>query len=211
MADLIKFTRNHEDLSTDRGFQFDFFCDICGNSYRSPYEASVVGTVGEIARGVSSLFGGFLSDVGNAAYGVNRAVGGKAHDDAFRKAVESVRPHFNQCSRCGKWVCGEICWNDRRGLCVDCAPKLEQEMAAAQTEAELDQMREKVKSTNYTADLNVVDHVVAKCPKCGAETQGGKFCMECGATLLPETKCNRCGAKLPEKAKFCLECGTPRT
>lgn len=209
MAELIKFTRNHEDLSTDRGYQWDFHCDICGNGYRSPFQPNVAGTVTEVLRGAGSLISGFLGRVGDAAYDVQRAVGGKAHDDAFRKAVEAVQPHFKQCGRCGNWVCQDICWNENRGLCIECAPKLDQELAAAQTEAQLEQMREKVKATDYTRDLNVVDHAVARCPQCGVETMGGKFCLECGARLLPETQCARCGAKLPDKAKFCLECGTP--
>ena len=164
----------------------------------------------DLLRGAANLFGGMLSRVSDAAYEVREAVGGKAHDEAFRKAVEAVRPHFKQCTRCGQWVCVDVCWNERRGLCIECAPKLEQEMAAAQTEAQMTQMREKVMNTDYTRDLNVVDHVVARCPECNAETQGGKFCMECGARLLPEATCSRCGSTLPEKAKFCLECGTPR-
>ncbi|MFZ5818028.1 MAG: zinc ribbon domain-containing protein [Bacillota bacterium] len=211
MGELIKFTRNHEDLSTERGYQFDFFCDVCGNGYRSPYQASAAGTVTGLLQGAANLFGGLLHNVSDAAYNMREAVGGKAHDEAFRKAVEAVRPHFKQCHRCGKWVCNEVCWNERRGLCSDCAPKLEQEMAAAQTEAQVHQMREKVAATDYTRDLNVVDQVVAKCPQCGAESQGGKFCMECGAKLLPEVTCSKCGSTLPEKAKFCLECGTPRS
>lgn len=211
MSDLIKFTRNHEDLSTERGYQFDFFCDVCGNGFRSPYQTSVSGTAGDLLRGAASLFGGMLHRVSDAAYEVRQAVGGKAHDEAFRKAVEAVAPHFKQCTRCGQWVCEDVCWNERRGLCIECAPKLEQEMAAAQTEAQVNQMRDKVMATDYTRDLNVVDQVVARCPECDAETQGGKFCMECGARLLPETTCSRCGSTLPEKAKFCLECGTPRS
>ncbi|MGE5675862.1 MAG: zinc ribbon domain-containing protein [Mycobacterium leprae] len=207
--ELIRFTRNHNDLSTDRGYQFDFFCDICGNSYRSPYQASVAGTVTDVLRGAGSLLGGFLHNAGDAAYNMQRAVGGRAHDQAFRAAVEAVQPHFHQCGRCGKWVCLEVCWNEDRGLCVECAPKLEREMAAAQTEAQLEQMRDKVKATDYTRDLNVVDQVNARCPQCGAETHGGKFCLECGARLVPDRVCSRCGAKLPERARFCSECGQP--
>lgn len=209
MSELIRFTKNYDDLSTDRGYQFDFFCDVCGNGYRSPYQPNAMGTAGAVLRGASNLLGGFLGNVGDAAYDVNRAVGGKAHDEAFRKAVEAARPHFRQCHRCGQWVCPEVCWNEERGLCVECAPKLEQEMASAQAEAQIDQMREKMRNTDFVKDLNVVDRAVARCPECGAETKGGKFCLECGAKLQAETTCAKCGAKLPEKAKFCLECGTP--
>ncbi|MCX6638013.1 MAG: zinc ribbon domain-containing protein, partial [Acidobacteria bacterium] len=38
---IIRFTQNHEDLSTDRGYQFKFFCDRCGNGYLSSFQTSV--------------------------------------------------------------------------------------------------------------------------------------------------------------------------
>ena len=37
---LIKFTRNHNDLSADRGFQFEFYCDRCGGGYQSTFRGS---------------------------------------------------------------------------------------------------------------------------------------------------------------------------
>jgi len=207
MADLIKFTKNYDDLSTDKGYQFKFYCDICGNGYLSPFENSKMGVASGILRGIGGLTGGILGRVGEATYDIQRTVGGKAHDEALKRAVEAVKPHFMQCSRCGKWVCKEVCWNTERGLCVECAPKLEQEMAAAQTEATISQMKEKVFKTDYTKDLNVVGKVVAKCPKCGAETKGAKFCPNCGAKLVAEYQCQKCGAKLTDDMKFCPECG----
>ncbi|TMC55746.1 MAG: hypothetical protein E6J26_07760 [Chloroflexi bacterium] len=52
----------------------------------------------------------------------------------------------------------------------------------------------------------------AKCPQCGADTQGAKFCPECGtkieqAVASAPTNCRSCGAEL-KGAKFCPECGT---
>ena len=44
------------------------------------------------------------------------------------------------------------------------------------------------------------------CPKCGARTPKGKFCIECGAPLAE--KCPVCGADVPAGGKFCLECGS---
>lgn len=44
------------------------------------------------------------------------------------------------------------------------------------------------------------------CPKCGASTPSGKFCIECGAPLA--NKCPNCGADVPAGGKFCIECGT---
>lgn len=40
---LIQFTRNHTDHSTDKGFQFEFFCDRCGNGFMSEFKTSATG------------------------------------------------------------------------------------------------------------------------------------------------------------------------
>ena len=40
---LIQFTKNHSDHSTDKGYQFEFFCDRCGNGFMSEFKASVTG------------------------------------------------------------------------------------------------------------------------------------------------------------------------
>ena len=41
---LIQFVQNFQDLSTDRGYQFKFNCDKCGNGYMTEFRASVLGT-----------------------------------------------------------------------------------------------------------------------------------------------------------------------
>lgn len=56
----------------------------------------------------------------------------KAHDTAFTEAMEELKPDFMQCPRCPSWVCLTSCWNNRKGLCKNCAPDLGVEMAAAQ-------------------------------------------------------------------------------
>jgi membrane protease subunit (stomatin/prohibitin family) len=48
------------------------------------------------------------------------------------------------------------------------------------------------------------------CPKCGAQTGGGKFCSNCGQALAPAAaKCSSCGTELSPGAKFCPGCGKP--
>lgn len=37
---LQSFTRNYEDNSTDAGFQFTFYCDICEDGYKSEFVES---------------------------------------------------------------------------------------------------------------------------------------------------------------------------
>lgn len=49
------------------------------------------------------------------------------------------------------------------------------------------------------------------CPKCGCETNGGKFCEKCGTPLsTPKNAnvCPNCGAPVTG-GKFCEKCGTP--
>ena len=207
---LIPFVQNHDDLSTDRGYQFKFYCDKCGNGYMSRFRASVVGTAGSLLRAAGDMFGGVFGQAGHSAYEIQRAVAGKAHDDALEEAVEEVKPHFTQCVRCGKWVCNEICWNPERGLCSGCAPQTEEEIAAAQAEAQVEQIREKVRTKDQTAGVDLDRKMVARCPQCKAQTSGGKFCPECGANLAPRDECRQCQAKMGPSAKFCPECGAKR-
>jgi hypothetical protein len=208
---LIQFVQNYDDLSTDRGYQFKFYCDRCQNGHMSRFQASVVGTAGSLLRAAGSIFGGVLGSAGNSAYEIQQAVGGKAHDDALAAAVEEAKPHFTQCVRCGQWVCNEVCWNAERGLCAQCAPKTEVEIAAAQSEAQVEQIREKVHAKDQTGGLDLDRRMVARCPKCKAETKGGKFCPECGAPLAQTSFCTGCGTEMPAKAKFCPGCGQART
>ncbi len=204
---LIQFTQNHQDLSTDRGFQFKFFCDKCGNGYMSSFQTSVTGVAGGLLHAAGGLFGGVFGQAGDSAYAIQRAVGGKAHDDAFRTAVEEAQPHFKQCSRCGKWVCPENCWNQKRGLCEDCAPDLEEEMSAAQAHATKGQVWLKASETNYIKDVDMAGEAVAFCPECGAKTQASKFCPECGKPLRSKSGCPKCGKQVEAGTKFCPDCG----
>ena len=88
---LIQFTRNHSDHSTDKGYQFEFFCDRCGNGFMSEFKASAIGMAGSALRTVGGIFGGFLGNVGGSTYEMERAVQGSAHDSAFRAAIETAK------------------------------------------------------------------------------------------------------------------------
>ena len=105
---LIKFVRNHDDLSTDRGFQFEFYCDRCGTGYRTHFQASATGLVTEALDVASGLFGGALGGAADVSERVHSAAWEKAHDKAFATAVEEIKPNFIQCRRCTQWVCREV-------------------------------------------------------------------------------------------------------
>lgn len=204
---LIGFVSNYDDLSTDKGYQFKFHCDKCGNGYMSSFQTSVTGMAGSVLRAAGNIFGGVLGRAGDSAYEIQRAVGGKAHDDALQKAVEEGKLHFKQCSRCGKWVCPEVCWNRERGLCENCAPDEGETIAAAQAQVKAEQIFDKARSTNMVQDVNMKQKATAQCAQCGAKTKGGKFCPECGAPLATTLKCSQCGVENEPGARFCPECG----
>ncbi len=212
MSERIEFTRNYSDLSTNQGFQFEFKCDRCGTGYRTRFQGSIVGTASTALNTVSNIFGGVFNNLSNASESVKSASWEKAHDDAFLKAVEEIKPDFIQCPRCTDWVCRKTCWNEKRGLCKQCAPDLGVEMAAAQASRTTEEIwaHSKVAEEDLTMMKEAAwrEGVRATCPNCGKPLPGKtKFCPECGAEILVDIKCAQCGAKVAAGAKFCPECG----
>lgn len=212
---MIRFVANYDDLSTDKGYQFKFYCDKCGNGYMSRFQMSVTGTAGSLLRAAGNIFGGILSSAGNSAYEIQRAVGGKAHDEALETAVEEGKQHFHQCTRCGKWVCPDVCWNEGASLCEGCAPNYQEEFAAGHAQAKADaarqQLWEKAQQTDYAskADMGASASVAAQapaCPSCGTQADA-KFCPECGSPMAVKLRCGGCGHEPVGTPKFCPECG----
>jgi membrane protease subunit (stomatin/prohibitin family) len=210
--DLIKFVRNYNDESTERGFQFEFFCDRCGSGFRTPFKASATGLASEALDVAGGLLGGVFGTMANVGDRVHSAAWEKAHDHAFAEAVKQAKPNFQQCPRCSQWVCVEGCWNEARGLCKDCTPDLAAEMAAIQVDATIEEARQVAHAAaNERATAEAFDEVIkATCPKCGAPVSGGKFCAACGAPLATQKFCVECGSKIPANSKFCPECGKPQ-
>jgi hypothetical protein len=204
---LIEFVKNYEDLSTDHGYQFKFFCDKCGGGWLSEFQTSVTGMAGGLLRAAGTFFGGVLGRAAGSEYEIRRAVQGPGHDAALKKAVEEGKVRFHKCSRCGKWVCPDTCWNAAKGLCEECAPDLLEEAAAAQAQAAKEQIIAKAKGVDQTQGLDIASNIQLRCPQCNAQVQGGKFCPECGGPLAPKSQCKKCGTEMKVDAKFCPECG----
>lgn len=203
----IEFTGNYDDLSTDRGYQFKFYCEKCGNGYMSSFKSSKLGMASSAMQAAGNLFGGFFGSAASSAYEIQRAVGGPAHDAALREAVEEIRPQFRQCTRCGNWVCEPICFNNKAQLCESCAPDMDEEIAAAQAEAAREQAFEKARNVDWMKGRDLGTVAGAVCKSCGAKTGGAKFCPECGAPQSQKRRCGGCGHEIEGTPKFCPDCG----
>ena len=219
---LIQFVQNYEDLSTDRGYQFKFFCDKCRNGFLSAFQTSALGVAETALRVAGNLFGGIFNTAGNSAYEIQRAIGGPAHDAALAAAVDEGKKHFHQCTRCGHWVCPEVCWNASAGLCETCAPNFQEELASAHAQAKANaarqQLVQKANETNLIAGIEMAASAVVRAPgpaegagnvcgACGAAAGEGRFCPHCGAERAQPAKCPGCGATVASDARFCAHCG----
>lgn len=211
MGERIEFTRNYSDLSTNKGFQFEFYCDRCGSGFRTRFKASVSGTITEVLDSAGSLFGGIFNSAANVGERMRSVTWEKAHDEAFTEAMKELKPDFIQCPRCSSWVCRKSCWNVKKGLCKECAPDMGVEMAAAQASRSVEEVWAHAAMSEEDKKLaagNWRENIRASCPECEAPLQSNaKFCPECGARLKAKTECPSCGEKLTPGAKFCPECG----
>jgi membrane protease subunit (stomatin/prohibitin family) len=211
MNGKIEFVSNYSDLSTDKGFQFEFNCDRCSNGFRTQFRPWTVGSVSSVLDAAGSLLGGVFNTAADVGERVRSAGWQKAHDEAFQEAVQEIRPSFIQCPRCSTWVCRKACWNSKRGLCKECAPDLGVEMSAAQASRSVEEVWAHAKMAEEDKKLaegNWRETIVASCPNCGApQATNAKFCPECGTKIKASETCSKCGAKLTAGAKFCPECG----
>jgi hypothetical protein len=209
MTEFIEFTDNYNDLSTDRGFQWEFDCERCGNGYRSKFRPSATGLATEALDVAGDLLGGVFGTAASVGDRVHSAAWERAHDEAFSRAIKEVKGYFVQCPHCNNWVCRQRCWNESRGLCLGCAPDVAVEAASAQAEAIADQAIEEVQARKYSVkDYLAGDSLRAACPNCGAAAKSSaKFCAECGTPLKQSRFCIECGCPIEAGAKFCPECG----
>lgn len=212
------FTDNYEDNSTEAGFQFTFFCDHCREGYKTEFIQSKTNKKGKFFSGLGRAISFGASLIGQDHLGHNVERGSdilserfhgmtpewyKEHDEAFAIAQNEAKGHFHRCPRCQKWVCDDD-WNEQEGLCIEDAPRMNVEVAAAKASKMVEDIREKAANTKvFHGEIESKQTI---CPQCGKPAGEGKFCNNCGFTLSM-AQCPRCGAKNSASSRFCGECG----
>jgi hypothetical protein len=216
---LRSFTDNFEDNSTEAGFQFTFFCEKCREGYKTKFIESKTYKKAGLFRGIGDAFSTVSSILGQGSLGSNVERGSdilsrryqgmtpdwhKEHDATFELAQNEAKEHFHRCPKCTKWFC-ENDWNEQEGLCIDCAPRVNVEVAAARAKKMADDIRDKASTTQVFSGN--IESKQTLCPACGKPAGEGKFCNNCGTTL-GLLKCSKCGANSQVGTRFCGGCGT---
>ena len=216
---LISFTDNFADNSTEAGFQFTFYCDICREGYKTRFIESKTYKKRKFFKGLGSIAGAVAQVTGkyNIGYGIERGTDvigerfsgmspewHKEHETAFELTQNEAKEHFHRCPKCTRWVC-DNCWNEQENLCVECAPREAIEVVAARAKKRAEDIAAKAAETQvFTGEIEAKQTI---CPVCGKPAGTGKFCVNCGAPLSMII-CPKCGAKNPAGTRFCGECGT---
>jgi len=89
VAQYKAFTKKTTDHSNESGFSFSFFCDCCGKEWVSPLRP----------------FAGRNWEI--------------EHKTAFDLANVEAILYFNNCPKCGKWVCDD-CFLPDAEICKSC-------------------------------------------------------------------------------------------
>lgn len=188
---LHSFTRNHDDLSTDAGFQYEFFCDCCGNGFKSTFKPSSTYSAKKrtegLGRGIGilgNLFGGRIGSISGALESGANVLQDKLGDKSHQWRKEQEQSFDEAAEKATVWH-GEI--EERTTLCPHCGKP--------------------------AGNGNFCNHCgqslrMLKCPKCGATLQPNmKFCGECGTPVGAKNVCPKCGTENEPGTKFCGECG----
>lgn len=218
-GELIAFTDNYADNSTEAGFQYTFFCDLCKEGYKTRFIQSKTYKKKGLFRGIGQIAGAATQMAGhyNIGYGVERGTSvleqrytgmspewHKEYEKAFEEAQNEAKGHFHRCAKCKDWVCDND-WNEQEGLCVNDAPRVNVEIAAARGKKMAADIEDKAKNTQVFSGK--IESKQTLCPKCGKPAGEGKFCNNCGVPLGLK-KCPKCGATNQAITKFCGECGS---
>lgn len=190
--------KNYRDLSTtgndvSAGFQFEFYCQCCDFTWRSPFKPHRMGQLTGWLTRLTFLMTD-LNKAGKATSAMSAAGSRGAHDEAFEAAQAQARRYFNGCSQCKKQACDD-CWDDGQSLCKSCLQEQPRQGARGG-------------SAHGGYDDGQGHGGAPACPNCQTPSSGGRFCHECGFDMASTHKgCPGCGSVQPRAARFCTDCG----
>lgn len=185
---------NYRDLSTSltdtrAGFQFEFYCEISGETWKSPFVPYRRGQLNGWLTRVTGIFYQFHGADRVASYAAEQGVA-KAKAAALEEAMDLAARRFRQCHRCRKWVSASQ-YDEDSGECTAC-----QRGGAGAGAFGAGYREEEAQAAGPV------------CPSCQTPSQGGRFCHECGFDMASAFKaCPGCGNTLPRQARFCSDCG----
>jgi len=155
---MIAFTDNYEDNSTEAGFQFTFFCDICREGYKTRFVESMsykkrgllrgLGRVASAGTSIAGRYSGVGHGIETGTDVLSERFEGMSpewhneHQQVFEDGQNEAKGHFHRCPKCQKWVC-ENEWNEQSMLCIECGPREAVEVAAARAEKMVMDIKEK--------------------------------------------------------------------
>jgi hypothetical protein len=133
----VKFADNYRDLSqsqgVDAGFQFEFYCERCNDTWRTKYKPYRSGQASGWVAKAAGLFGGMVGGASSALDGLAQAGWNSARDEAFTAAIGDAKSHFHRCAQCFQYNCAS-CFDAASGLCFNCAPNATVAIAAARAQ-----------------------------------------------------------------------------
>ena len=205
----IPFTSNYTDLSSQRGFQFKFFCE----QVRQRVHVHV--------QGQPARHSGGRGECRRIPAGRDLRPG---RADRRRAAVDDGRPPARRRARCGRQ-------GDQPALQA-VHPLRQMGVRAGLLEQEDGTVRDLRAGPERGDRRGAGDrgqgpgaregargglHRPAgpgpgrgcPLPQLRGQDAGGKFCPECGTPISPKRKCASCGAEASGTPKFCPECGKP--
>ena len=166
-----KFKDNYVDHSDEKGYAYEFFCEICNKAYRPEYFV--------IPSGIFYIIALFFKFIGMKMSGKHKGSFGDLKESekknlqrtSLTKSMKHAESHFLKCSECGLFVCAS-CWNPSQKKCTNCQPVKTDDLPIHERKKREKEEREKAARM-----------VSRFCPGCGAEKKANaKFCDVCGAS-----------------------------
>lgn len=213
-----------DDLSNERGFQFEFYCEHCRKSYRSEFvNSKQYGSekrkrnAGAAASFIGNLFGGVASNVGNkideGLTSINDHTDDSRYDKekeaALLKAQTEAQKFLHQCKQCEAWFCDD-CYVEKTGMCQNCDED-RKNREREEREWREEERRNREQEAKEREAERLAEEAEARrqfCPNCGEEIpEGQMFCGQCGTKVNAMKTCPKCKKKNAFSMQFCGYCG----